>query len=222
MKIYSALYGTGCGGDYPFADLRGKDPLIKVKEPNQIENPDGMLIIWGGADIHPSLYHYPNMGSFVGNTPSNTDYMEWALIDKAVQIGMPVLGVCRGAQMGCAFSGGILAQDVRGHGGSHLIDYSYADKKGTILTSSVHHQMMWPYSAPAYEIIATTPSRTTEYSGLALEYIERLGGKDIEIVYFPRTRILAVQGHPEFMAENCDFNNLCRDLINHYLRPYIK
>jgi hypothetical protein len=38
-----------------------------------------------------------------------------------------------------------------------------------------------------------------------------------EIVYFPQTRFLAIQGHPEWMSAQPGFRKLCVDLVREYL-----
>lgn len=220
MKIYSAVYGTGAGDAYPFDSfLEDEKELTPVSVPKQLENPDGFLIIWGGADIHPSFYNMPNHGSYVGGVPSLTDKAEWALIQKAFDIGMPVLGVCRGAQMGCAFSHGKLAQDVDNHGFDHEIYLKGVTD--TPVTSSVHHQMMYPFSVE-HELIGWAKSLSQHYSGLTEKEVDTLAGIEPEIVYFPQTKILSVQGHPEFMSVDAPFNDVVRELIQVYLFPHVK
>lgn len=213
--IYSAAYGTGAGSAYPFMSLVGYDQSreVAVAVPADLPENNGFLIIWGGEDIHPSIYGQPNMGSAVwGDGPSKKDMLEMALVNKAVDIGMPVLGVCRGAQLVCAMAGGKLVQDVSGHGGNHQITTN--DGK-TFITSSVHHQMMYP-GKTNHELVAWSTNKISQrYRGLTDEEIQSFD-KEPEIVFFPEKRFLAVQGHPEFMRENCEFNNYVRGLLEHY------
>jgi carbamoylphosphate synthase small subunit len=206
-KIYTCAWGTGGGSPYPFGDEG-----ITVHFPEELTANDGFLVIWGGEDIHPSIYNEPNVGSFVGGGPSRRDLGEIALIKRAEELGMLVVGVCRGAQLCCALAGGKLAQDVSNHGMSHPIQLA---KGGVIKTSSVHHQMMYPHSVP-HELIAWSINRSNYYVGLTENEVEQLKGIEPEIVYFPEKKYLAIQGHPEFMDENCDFNVFCRSQIQHY------
>lgn len=181
--------------------------------PSDITDPDGMLIIWGGADISPSLYGEPNVASGGGDKPSRRDEEEIALINKAFAIGMPVLGVCRGAQLCCALAGGKLVQDVGGHGTTHQMQTN----KGVVMdTSSVHHQMMFPFDVE-HELIAwSKKSLSNRYIGITFEQAGKLTVEP-EIVYFPKQKFLAVQGHPEFMDANCAFNVYVRSLVKEYL-----
>src|SRR5438067_2150266 len=81
---------------------------------------DDGLVIWGGADISPSIYGEPvGPRTGAGHEPSFRDRTEMAAVDAAIKVGIPLIGVCRGAQLMCAMSGGKLVQDVQGHMGSH-------------------------------------------------------------------------------------------------------
>ena len=211
MICYSANYGTGAGSAYPFNSI--VSACRSINKPEQLITNDGFLVIWGGEDIHPSLYGEENLASFVDFTASERDLMELALIDKAVHLGMPVLGVCRGAQLCCAIAGGKLAQDIEGHGRSHNIS---TNDGRTFITSSVHHQMMYPFEVE-HELLAwSTTQLSKHYVGLTPDEISKVEVEP-EVVYFPEQQFLAVQGHPEFMDENCAFNHYIGELIKNYL-----
>ncbi|MBU9764574.1 gamma-glutamyl-gamma-aminobutyrate hydrolase family protein [Mycobacterium sp. TNTM28] len=75
------------------------------------------LVITGGPDVDPARYgHQPHPST---NEPATErDEWEFALLEAALRQGIPVLGVCRGAQVLNAASGGTLHQhlpDVIGH-----------------------------------------------------------------------------------------------------------
>jgi len=183
----------------------------------------GLLIIWGGGDIHPKLYGRENVASYVNFMPSHRDVIEAQLLEKAVKNKIPVIGVCRGAQLACAAAGGILIQDVRGHGRAHTITTSDGRE---MITSSLHHQMMYPYKAE-HELLAwAKPARSVDYVGLSDEEKELIPEKDgnkvePEVVHFPEINCLAIQGHPEFMDPQCTFNLYVKELCDHYFKTAI-
>ena len=191
---------------------------VVVNPPDPVDGP-GILIIWGGSDIHPSLYLRDNVGTYTGETLSLRDQAEAKLFSKAVEAGLLILGICRGAQLGCALSGGILIQDVSNHCRDHLI--TTIDEK-TFSTSSLHHQMMYPW-AIEHELIAwTNYPRSSRYTGITDTELEnwpthQYGDKELpiepEIVWFPKTKCLAIQGHPEMMNYDCLFNKYIEILI---------
>jgi putative glutamine amidotransferase len=92
------------------------DPEL-VSEPDAIlERIDG-LILAGGHDIDPSLYGARRHPATKG-TVRQRDEVEIALVRRAIEIDMPVLGVCRGMQVLNVAFGGTLHQhlpDMLGH-----------------------------------------------------------------------------------------------------------
>src|SRR3990167_1427424 len=113
MRIYSL------GHPYPFDELYPEAEVIRDYKFSGEFKPPGILVLWGGEDIHPSFYNRPNVCSYVGFSPSMRDQIEAKLFARAVEAGLTVVGVCRGAQLGCALSGGILVQNITGHVSSH-------------------------------------------------------------------------------------------------------
>ena len=214
LKLYSALYEEF----YPF-DLFLPEWIKQVVGPDDDLSGPGALIIWGGGDIHPSLYLRDNVSTYTGPNLTQRDQAEAKLFAKAVEAGLIILGVCRGAQLGCALTGGILVQDVSGHVSDHLITTS-EDK--TYPTSSIHHQMMYPWGVE-HELLAWTHyPKSDRYVGITDAELEKwptrkFGEKDLpiepEVVWFPTTKCLAIQGHPEMMRYNCSFNQYIKRLV---------
>ncbi len=72
------------------------------------------LVLAGGSDVDPARYGQPNVAA--KNPDSERDGMELRLIVEALAMGMPILGICRGAQILNVAFGGTLLQDI---GDSH-------------------------------------------------------------------------------------------------------
>ncbi len=70
------------------------------------------IIIGGGDDISPALYG-TDIVAEVTLDPAR-DRMEKELTDQALGLGLPILGICRGAQMLNVVLGGTLHQDAFG------------------------------------------------------------------------------------------------------------
>jgi putative glutamine amidotransferase len=68
------------------------------------------LILQGGGDICPSFYNQEN--KHAENVTKFRDIFELALIQKAIEKGLPILGICRGMQIINIFFGGNLHQNL--------------------------------------------------------------------------------------------------------------
>ena len=69
------------------------------------------LVIAGGSDVNPARYgEEPHVSTF--GWRDERDVSEFALLDAADDLGLPVLGICRGMQVMAARAGGRLHQHV--------------------------------------------------------------------------------------------------------------
>ncbi len=195
--LNNSIYHAGYSYTDPFEPYFPKHKHKVVNSPKQLEKGDkSFLVLWGGEDIHPSIYKRPIEGSHVrGEGPSHRDAVEMALVEEATKLNMPIYGVCRGAQLLCALAGGVLIQDVSGHAGSpHLIEFVDGLQ---MPVSSLHHQMMYPWDVE-HELLAWSNPRSTRYIGVSHEEETKIKVEP-EIVWFPKLRGFGIQGHPEFM-----------------------
>jgi putative glutamine amidotransferase len=193
MILYSALYDCF----HPFDVFNTFDSCRVVDHPRDLKEP-GMLIIHGGEDISPTLYHKKkSRRTWAGESPSSRDAAEWALIKEAKTLGIPIMGICRGAQMLCAFAGGFLVQDVSRHAGRH---HNVKTKDDHLFpVNSLHHQMMYPFDVE-HEMIGWTPAKLSDHYDSEDELIEV--PVEPEFVYFPECKGYAVQWHPEMLPAN--------------------
>ncbi len=159
---------------------------------------DGFLFT-GGHDVSPYLYNEKAMEGIV-SCCKKRDEMETIVLDMALGVDKPVLGICRGIQFINVALGGTLFQDLPsqhpsdiGHHQSppydmpaHAVKVDEASplfgclKTKQLNVNSYHHQAIKDVS-PHLAVMAYSPD------GLA------------EAVYMPGHRFLwAVQWHPEF------------------------
>ena len=172
-----------------------KDHRYKIVQ--SIEDSD--VVAWtGGEDIDPSLYgERPLRGTYYSLQRDREDV---AAAKKAFGLGKFLVGICRGAQLlNVIPNGGSLWQHVDHHAG--CIHRCFDCVTGTwIEVNSVHHQMMIP-TAEA-ELVAWAKESTERYSwgkewvGRKKDFIET--DSDPEALWYPKTKSLLVQFHPEF------------------------
>ncbi len=75
---------------------------------------DGVCLS-GGPDLDPEAYGAPDRHVELGPTEPSLDAFELALARAALERGMPLLGICRGAQALNVACGGTLHQHLPGH-----------------------------------------------------------------------------------------------------------
>ncbi len=119
---------------------------------------DGVLLS-GGIDVHPRNFGEEIMPG-CGAIDETRDAFELTLTRRAIERGMPVLGICRGIQVLAIALGGTIFQDIESqlgisnseHRHEPIEDYKHAVrfKEGSLferitgttlmLTNSMHHQ----------------------------------------------------------------------------------
>lgn len=177
-----------------------------------------VIIFNGGADIGTSIYEEKPIGRGIPENPSPRDKKEMCIYYKYCFSPKLLVGICRGAQLLNVLNGGTLWQDVDGHGRSHYITILATGHK--MWATSTHHQMMRP-NLNMGKVLAVADQSHNKYAYGDTWSLK--GGvffpddhKDTEIVWYPSTGSLCIQGHPEYVP-NSEFATFCIDMISHFL-----
>lgn len=178
--------------------------------------PDSVLAFEGGVDINTHFYKQKK-GWFTQDPSFQRDTIEGSAFKRAVEKGAGIVGICRGAQLATALSGGSLIQHVTGHGVSHYIKTSQ-DNHNFSVTSS-HHQMMNPFEMPEddYELLAWSAEPQSDVYLNGEDETSFVPEKEPEVVWYKQTKALAIQGHPEWATEGGLYQQYCRKLVTQYL-----
>lgn len=204
MKIYSAIY----------EDYAHIEKLYPQATPETIKHPDelnehGILIIHGGSDISPTIYNQkPIKQTLASDKLSPRDQIELQLMKRAIEKGITIYGICRGAQLACCLAGGSLIQHVTGHQVEHTI---YTDKD-KLIANSAHHQMMNLTNTES-ELLAWSQTISSTYK---TDKGEISVGCEPDIVWFPKIKALAIQGHPEWLVPANKYVRLCNTFLQKY------
>lgn len=158
------------------------------------------VIITGGCDVDPNLYH-EDVTVNCGGIDKKRDEFELLLIECALELKLPILGICRGHQMLNVYFGGSLHQDIntlpnviqhvqrgsRGQGSQYIKvikdSFLYEAIGDLGYVNSYHHQSV--------KKIANHFKVTAKANDGIIEAIEH----DTLPIY-------GVQFHPEVMAQN--------------------
>jgi putative glutamine amidotransferase len=129
------------------------------------------LVIAGGADVDPAAYG-AEKHERTGEPSRARDDAEFALVEAALKLDLPVLGVCRGMQVLNVALGGTLHQHIEGHNeapgvfGSTDITVATDTQLHAILgdrtTVQCHHHQSLDRVADGLRVTAKAPDGTVE------------------------------------------------------------
>lgn len=163
------------------------------------------LILWGGTDITAAYYHQKS--SIYAELPNNRrDKLEFEKASQAILDKQPIVGICRGAQLLCILNGGSLYQHSETDEQGHNIECSTNDGTGQekiLLIPNVpasHHQIMKPIGN--FQLLGWNPNPVRLFDSDTTWHTEK---NTPEIIWWPETKCLAIQAHPEWCSPNSGF-----------------
>lgn len=158
------------------------------------------LVIAGGAAVHPSRFGQDFDPNIKRAVEEPRDELEWAALTDALARKLPVLGICRGAQLISVYFGGALTQHLAGKFGTDL-HRSYGPRDGVVHTVTAA-------SGRLRELLGDAP---VSVNSIHRQGIDKLGegltatayAEDGLIEGFESAgrNIIAVQWHPEELAD---------------------
>ncbi|HET9050109.1 MAG TPA: gamma-glutamyl-gamma-aminobutyrate hydrolase family protein [Candidatus Dormibacteraeota bacterium] len=158
------------------------------------------LLLPGGPDVEPARYGQEAVEGLRVTTAPALDAAELTLLSAALERRMPVLAVCRGAQLLNVALGGTLWQDVAAQRGAGIAHDS-SDR-----AALVHDVAVEPGSALA-GILGATRLRwnSVHHQGIdglgdGLVAVAHAPDGLVEAVELPGRAVIGVQCHPEELA----------------------
>lgn len=196
----------GFWNDQDLLDLLNGLPADPVEVVEAVENEKKELlpkyqIFWGGADVDPSLYNRKRSYA-CGNSNIDKDIREKNAMEELIAKGVPIIGICRGAQLLNVVNGGILVQHIEGHalGKEHFCTEVETGKVMSV--SSTHHQMMVAHEDGKILFKDFNSQRGRHWDFVNEDYDYNYV---TEVVYYPNTKSLCLQPHPEWMNQESEF-----------------
>lgn len=149
----------------------------------------------GGEDVSPCLYGEAELDITCSNF--KRDIIEIDTFRNALDLGIPMAGICRGGQFLNVMCGGSMWQAVDNHCGEHqVLDLATGQVYDA---SSTHHQMMIGGTGSRLIAIAS-PARSTRRVSATIS--EEGSEMDTEVLHYPAQRALCFQPHPEFAGRS--------------------
>lgn len=185
-----------------------------VKEPPK-NNKHFFIQFTGGVDVSPSFYGEQQHPKTISNI--ERDKQEQIVFENACYNKTPMAGICRGGQFLNVMNGGRLYQDVDGHMiiGTHpVLDVL---SRRTYSVTSTHHQAMINKAGIIIAIAEKISTRKEFFpAGKKSIQIDTNLSIDTECIYYPITKSLCFQPHPEmYDAEEC------REYYFSYINEYL-
>lgn len=177
------------------------------------KHPFSALIIGGGDDINPE--HYGGDKDVKARIDVKRDQMEIDWIQWALEHNIPMLGICRGAQLINVVQGGSLHQDIRPmRVNTHNRRGILATKRVTIqadsLLKSVIHKSTVKVNSLHHQAVDDT--------GTDLKAVAWDNDHIIQAIESTDKRIIGVQWHPEYLfylpSQLALFKNLIQRAYN--------
>lgn len=167
------------------------------------------LILSGGQDISPFRYDqdpHPNCASY----SDLRDAYEIALYNKARQLELPILAICRGMQLVNVIHGGTLVQDIVSQRPDSLEhakpDVTATAHRITIESGSVMEQIMGGSA-----VVNSLHHQAIDQPGEGLKVTARAGDDMIEAL--EADNLIAVQFHPERLFSQPAFLRFFEELV---------
>ncbi len=174
---------------HAFADMFSRAKCKKATSPEGA----AIVVFTGGVDVDPALYGCTeNIHPQVDTPDPAREKRDMEVYKTCLDNGIPMFGVCRGAQFLHVMNGGKLYQHVTNHTGAH--DMWDIKSRRTFKVSSVHHQMVVKNNDMTILGDCSKPSE----KWLNATEKDLRHGMDVEAFYYRDTDCFGVQGHPEY------------------------
>lgn len=163
---------------------------------------DGVLLLEGGGDIHPSIYGEDVTFSHVWrNEISSRDVREKVLYKMARSLNIPILGICRGHQMIAALEGGALYQDI-------FRDTGISHDSGDVMCEGI----LKDWFGPRYRV-NSLHHQAVRRVPVNAQVIGRATDGIIEALLYEEERMFSAQWHPELMSDYQLLDHIVHDFF---------
>ncbi len=195
---------SACGG-IPIV-LNNIEETFQPADLKEILNRVDGVLFSGGPDIHPGIYG-EEMLDCCGEIASERDALEIPLMQLAVQMNKPVLGVCRGFQVLNVVLGGTLYQDINQQMRSsvkieHRRDKPEEEIRPMHKVNVIRDTPLYTFSEGLLQIgVNTMHHQAVKKLAEPLRSMAKADDGIIEAAYYPEKKfVMGFQWHPEYLG----------------------
>ena len=171
------------------------------------------LVLTGGEDIDPAVYGEEAHPS-VTRTPPQRQFSDLRLVELALVMEVPILGICMGCQLLNVALGGTLVQDIPS---ANPAAVPHEPPEGH---APVRHKVHVEEGSRLHKIVkATTIEADSSHHqavkelGRGLVVTARAEDETIEAIELPNAWALGVQWHPERLTDEAQHRALFEALV---------
>ena len=157
------------------------------------EDYDGLLLP-GGCDVNPS--RYGKTGIPEETTDDDLDALQFAVLDRFLKAGKPILGICRGHQLLNVAFGGTLIQHLPGAEKHVRLP---GDVDNVHAAHIAQDSFLYPLYGPECSV-NSSHHQAIEHTGKGLRAVMYSGDGVIEAAEHDSLPVWSVQWHPERMC----------------------
>ncbi|KLT66231.1 gamma-glutamyl-gamma-aminobutyrate hydrolase family protein [Pedobacter sp. BMA] len=169
------------------------------------------IVLTGGEDVHPRFYNLPEYYHYCyeGDIDEKRDEFEFKVLEFTEANNIPLLGICRGIQVGNVFFGGTLIPDIPSWG---KFDHSKMPDKSDRYHEIIVNPSSWLSTIVNTDrgLVNSNHHQSTDKTGKGLvaaaisadgvvEAMERLHPDN-------KSFLLFIQWHPERLDKNSPFS----------------
>ena len=193
------------------------DEVWASLEVEDVKKADAMILPGGLPDVNPAYWGAENTGCSL--IDDELDKLQMDMLDEAVRLKKPVLGICRGYQLLAVYFGATLCQDIkesRYHKfqpdnplfhDTYCIEKTFMQKiyGNRVVTNSAHHQAI-ENLPDCLEISQVWINDDVDSLAILQQIADKSFRKStddcvIEAVYHKDLPIIGVQWHPEMTGK---------------------
>jgi putative glutamine amidotransferase len=182
------------------------------------------LLLTGGEDVDPVNYGKLDEINKCEDIDKYRDTLEFALIKKAISLGMPVFGICRGEQILNVALGGTLYTDIPTDKGTAVTHRCPQGSKECLHNVTIKEtSLLNTVTKQKAGIVNSYHHQAVERPASGLKISARSDNDVPEAIESDNTRftsfVMGVQWHPERLVQN---PLLAKPLATYFLKEVVK